>query len=399
MFCHSCGNKRLDNERYCQKCGTGFIDSKEGINSTVEQQSESSTTLPKNQQSKWKSLKLWLFPLLSTLIILIGLLFYSYYEISLNQRVHALNSQIEFSISIGDYQKAEQQINEALQLRDIVTLQQINDVIEKALFYEQELVEIEELIQRNAVEKASYQIETLKKHLNETNYLSLLQPIEHKLEKAEITITVAGIKMELNELDTVEELAQNLSSISSLSDEEASKVKEQITNKIVQLSYEKAEKHLHKHEFSNAIYALEIGLQYAINDEKLLSFIERVNNEKLAFEKAEKNRLEEAMVAAAKEDLRNRTEAVEITSIHIEMDEYGDVYLYGDVVNNGTTTIYSIDIHYSTFDKSEEKVGNAVTSVYPYDLSPGEIGRFSHSYYGVFEDLNVKVDNITWQIE
>ncbi|WP_209123266.1 FxLYD domain-containing protein [Alkalihalobacillus sp. BA299] len=400
MFCHSCGNKRLNNETYCSKCGTAFINNLEEISATIEQNSFSSTLPPINQQSNnKKTLYLWLLPLVSSLFVTIGLISYYYYETKINERVVSLNQQIEASLSSGDYEQSQQQLTEALQLRDVDTLQQFEDIIAAALIYEQELQEINELIQRNEVDQASHQIETLNEQINETTYPSLLQPIQKKLEKAAITLTVVEVKMELNELTTVEELAHKLSSLSSLNNEETEKIKQQIVNKIVQFSYEKAEKHLQQHEFSNALYALETGLQYAINNEKLLSFIERVKNEKLAFEKAEQTRLEEAMIAAAKEDLKNRTEAVEITSLDIELDKYGDIYLYGDVINNGTTTIYSIDIHYSIFDKNDEFVGNSVTSVYPYYLSPGETGRFSHSYYGVYEELNVTVDSITWQIE
>ncbi len=376
------------------------MDSLDEVSATTEESSYSNTLPPKNQRSKKKKiLTIWLLPLLSTLVITIGLISYYYYETSINEQIVYLNKQIESNISAGEYEKAEKRITEALQLRDVELLYEYLDAVLLAQNYEQELLEIDELIQMNKVIQASYQIKNLKDHMQGTNYLSLLQPIQQQMEKTEITLTVAEAKIELNELETVEELAQKLSSLSSLNDEEANKIKQQILNKIVQLSYEKAEMHLQKHEFSNALYALETGLQYAINDEKLLSFIDRVNDEKLAFEKAEQNRLEAAMVAAAKEDLKNRTEAVEITSIEIELDEFGDVYLFGDVVNNGTTSIYSIDIHYSIFNEDEELVGESVTSVYPYLLSPGETGRFSHSYYGVYEELNVSVDSITWQID
>ncbi|MFV8829435.1 zinc-ribbon domain-containing protein [Alkalihalobacterium sp. APHAB7] len=400
MFCHSCGNKRLDTERYCPKCGTAFMEGLDEVSATTEDNSNSSSLPPKKQQSKKnKTLTLWLLPILSTLCVTIVLISYYYYEASINNRVASLNQKIESNFSSGEYKQAEKKITEALELRDMTMFQQYRDIVKLALQYEQKLHEIDDLIQLNQVIQASLHIKNLKEHMHETNYyLPLLQPIQLRLENTEVNLTVAEAKMELNELETVAELGQKLSSLSSFNGEEAEKIKQQILNKIVQISYEKAEMHLQKHEFSKALYALETGLQYAINDAKLLSFIDRVNDEKLAFEHAEQNRLEAAMVAAAKEDLKNRTEAVEITSIDIELDEFGDVYLFGDVINNGTTTIYSIDIHYSIFDEDEELVTETVTSVYPYELAPGETGRFSHSYYGIFEELSVTVESITWQI-
>ncbi|MEB1806375.1 MAG: FxLYD domain-containing protein [Bacillaceae bacterium] len=369
------------------------------VSATTEEDSYPTTLPPKKQYSKRKTLTLWLLPVVSILFVTIGLISYYYYEASINNKIATLNRQIESNFSAGEYEKAEKKITEALELRDMTMFQQYRDVVKLALHYEEKLHEIDDLIQLNQVIQASHHIKKLKEHMHETNYLPLLQPIQIRLENTEINLTVAEAKMELNELETVAELAQKLSSLSSFNGEEAEKIKQQILNKIVQLSYEKAEIHLQKHEFSKALYALETGLQYAINDEKLLSFIDRVNDEKLAFEKAEQNRLEAAMVAAAKEDLKNRTEAVDITSINIELDEFGDVSLFGDVINNGTTTIYSIDIHYSIFDEDEELVSESVTSVYPYELAPGETGRFSHSYYGVFEELSVSVESITWQID
>ncbi|MEH7524864.1 FxLYD domain-containing protein, partial [Bacillus sp. JJ1503] len=118
----------------------------------------------------------------------------------------------------------------------------------------------------------------------------------------------------------------------------------------------------------------------------------------LAFEEAEQQRIEKAMEAAAKEDLQNRTAAVSVSDFSAETDEYGDLYIIGNVKNVATTSISSITIYYTIYNENGGFLSSGYTSVYPYYLEPGELGYFDNIYYGVGQNVNVEIDNITWYL-
>ena len=212
-------------------------------------------------------------------------------------------------------------------------------------------------------------------------------------------ITIGKIKKELNELSTIDELGSRLSMLESLTEEEAEKIKEEIINKIVQISTDEVEKLLAEKKFSKAFETIDKALQFDHDNEKLLALRERVNQEKVAFEEAEQKRMEQAIEAAAREDLKNRTEAVEITDFSIELDEYGDLYIHGEVKNKATVGISLITVNYTIYNKDGTYIDDGFIYVYPDYLAPGEKGTFEDVYYGIYEDVTVQIDNVTWYLD
>nr|WP_276569409.1 FxLYD domain-containing protein [Cytobacillus firmus] len=104
------------------------------------------------------------------------------------------------------------------------------------------------------------------------------------------------------------------------------------------------------------------------------------------------------MEAAAQEDIKNRTAAVEVLGLTAEVDEYGDLYVTGEVKNTATTAISSVTIYYSIYDENNGYIDEGVAIVYPYYLEPGESGAFDDMYYGVYQNATVTIDNITWYL-
>jgi hypothetical protein len=96
--------------------------------------------------------------------------------------------------------------------------------------------------------------------------------------------------------------------------------------------------------------------------------------------------------------LKNRTAAVESLGLTAEVDEYGDLYVTGEVKNIATASIRSVTIYYSIYDENNSYIAEGSTTVYPYYLEPGESGTFDDVYYGVYQNVTVKIDNITWYL-
>jgi hypothetical protein len=105
------------------------------------------------------------------------------------------------------------------------------------------------------------------------------------------------------------------------------------------------------------------------------------------------------MEAAAKEDLKNRNAALEIVNLNVSEDEVGGMTIKGDVKNVVSTTVSSITVYYNILSKDKTVLDTGFTTVYPYKLAPGKNGKFEDYYYGVFEDVTVEIENITWLVE
>lgn len=407
MFCHSCGQRRYEEAQFCSNCGSRYLDVEENVEpARVEEEASIMDTEPGQLSNsgmrsvpKNPSILPWLLPLVCFLFIGIGLVYYAMYEIDINEQVAKTIMQVEIELSEQRYETALKLVSSALDDRsENNELIQLKHVIEKAIAYEGRVDTIDQLIEDSLLDEASKTIYTLKEDLSNENN-DLFNPIAAMLEEREDHIMLGYIDEELDKYVTLEELKAQYSKVSSLDTAQAEEIREQIISKITELTSEQAKAYLVKLDFSSAVNMIEQGLHYASNDERLLKLMDEVNQQKIAFEQAEQERLEQAMAAAAEEDMKNRTDAVEILTFDVYLDEWGDVYLNGEIKNVATTQIYSVELYYSVYSLEGYYLGESSVIVYPYYLEPGEIASFDDIFYGAYEDVNVNIENITWYLD
>jgi hypothetical protein len=421
MFCHQCGERLATSSRFCSHCGEKIPQSEETTTKLLESNQEENQENPNiaatieppeqhveetpcedpKQPLRKRMIKKLpiLIPLMSILLVGGGVSAYYVNETTINKDVLSLQHSAENAALNGEYVKAEKELLRAQNMRpDYAVLEQNLETIARANHYTTELTSISDKIKENNFTEAEADLSTLTENIT-AEFDPLFDPLKDLIAAKEITVTVGKIKQELAELTTVNQLADKLNTISTLSSEEATAVKDQILTKIVQLTSEQAEHYLQNKQFSDAIASVNRGLEYATNNEKLSSFKDKIEQERDAFERAEVERLEKAMEAAAKEDLQNRTAAVDMNWFEAHVDEYGDLYLSGEVTNVATKTISSITIYYTVYDLEGYYLYDSWTTVFPFSLSPGEQGSFDDVVYYLFEDVNVSVDNITWYVE
>jgi zinc-ribbon domain len=408
MFCHQCGVKLPEEARFCSNCGAKVVldEEVEIVNSqeapsqekNFEQEQDHRDESKPNNRMIGNILPI-VIPVTSFVLVAIGVLFYYFYEDRVNAQVLNLKNTAEELALKGEYEKAETKLNKAIKLRpEYLVLQENKTAVQLAQDFANILEQVTEKIKKKQFYEAAKELASLKENVNAENG-PLFEPFHKQIAEKEVTITVGKIKQEIDQLHTVDQLAEKLNVVSSLSTEEAKAVKEQIINKIVQISSDEAEKELQSKQFSDALAVLDKGLQYAVNDQKLLTFKEKVKQEQEAFERAEQERLEKAMEAAAQEDLKNKTAAVEVSSLDVQVDDYGDLYIYGSIQNVATTSIYSVTIYYTITDMNGNYIDEGSTTVYPYYLNPGDSGSFEDIFYGVNQDVNVEITNITWYLD
>ncbi|WP_227938582.1 zinc-ribbon domain-containing protein [Alkalihalobacillus deserti] len=446
MFCHKCGEQLLEKSRFCSNCGEKVLTTEERVEQTLDTKEislgselhtseksrldqELSRTITENQTTAvaeiaatteafepeedegqtiqqtdvprgrfLKKLPI-LIPVVSLLLAGGGVSASYFNETNKNEKVLALQQSAETAALNGEYTKAEKALQSALHMRPAyAVLQQDMEAVHRASSNMAELTAISEKIKEQNFVEAEDILSSLKETI-ESEVDPLFEPFTELIEAKEVTITVGKIKQELSELTTVNQLINKLTLVARLPSEEAAAVKEQILTKIVQISSDHAEQQLQKKQFSDAIATINQGLEYATDNKTLLSFKEKIEQEQAAFEEAEQTRLEQAIEAAAREDLQNYTAAVEITSFEYEVDEYGDLYLYGEVTNVATKDISSVTIDYTIYDLEGNSLDDRSTTVYPYYVNRGEQGSFEDVVFYLSQDVNVEVDNITWFVE
>lgn len=402
MYCHQCGEQLAKNSNFCSQCGVKVetnLDLKldSGDIEPFYAEEAASLEIERNQKHFVQFLPI-LLPIFSFLLVTSGLTIYYFQEKNLNEEVLELNEMAEETALNGDYEKAKELLLKAQSSRpDFTTLELNLNVVNKAIKFEMTLNKISENIKKTQFSQASKELANLRDEVSR-NHSPFFIPFYELMDEKDVSIKVGTVKQELNDLKTIDQLAGKLSILASLPKKEASAVKSEILSKIVKISIDDAESKLVNKQFTQAFYTIDKGLQYAINNEKLLAFKKRVEQEKAAFELAEQQRIEQAMEMAAQEDLKNRTAAVEVSDFTVTVDEYGDLYLAGTVENVATKAITSVTIDYSIYDENNVLLDTGTTSVYPYELSPGESGSFEDVYYGFNQDGDVEIDNITWYL-
>ena len=392
MFCHKCGRKVTSDANFCFNCGANLKDD-------MEQHEE--TWLEGRGKNKKKRFTYMPFlPPVISLVLAGGLIGWYYnHEQSVNAEVLAIKKEAEDLALQGEYDLAKEELSGAMELRPSYHVLRNNlEVVKIAEEVNGELEQVKEQIKTKKFDDAEKNLTRLREKITRLDG-PLIQPLKENVSEKDVMIKVGKINNELDQLKTVDELSRNLAIISSIPSEEGKAVKEQILNRIVQLTVEDAEEKIEQKQFTNAMTLADRGLQYAVNDKRLLSLKEKIEQSRQEFEQAEFDRIEKAMEAAAKEDLKNKNAALEIVEFKVEEDEVGGMTVTGEVKNIVSTTVSSITVYYNILSKDKNVLDTGFTTVYPFKLEPGKKGKFEDYYYGVFEDVTVEIENITWVVE
>lgn len=398
MYCQSCGTKSISGAQFCIRCGERLTDeTAAALELPLENSAGMQSGAAKSQKKAgaW----LWLLPLFTILLTSTGVWYYYQYETGKNLEVSQLHRLAGDQALAGKYIEALAALEQAILLRPAhASLEEDRQLVQKAIELDRKMAQTDEYLKTNHLVEAETALEQLTEQLNERPEPLFVQ-MKSALRTKNVMLSVLQVKQELDQMNTVSELAAKLREIGKLEGAEAEELSKQIIGKIANISYQDAEQLLKDKQFSDALAAIDVGLRYAKGDERLLSFQNRVKAEREAFERAEQERIELAMQKAAEEDLQNRTAAVQVSQMEVTLSEYGDIILTGEVSNVATKTIYSITIEYSVYDMEGERLGSSSTTVDPYVLDPGTSGVFSAYHYGYYQNVSVRIDNITWYLD
>jgi tetratricopeptide (TPR) repeat protein len=388
VFCSNCGSGISSGGKFCSSCGKDLS-------------SQSSVSKPENEQrykERNSSYKLWLIPGVSFILVAGLLLGYFFYEQQITSSAKEAFITGEKYAKKGDYKKAEKEFQHSL--------------IQRPHFPEARL----NLRLVTLAQDIDKQFQTLSKELKNNEYegaLNRLTKIEERLKpykgkiadqlrdelKQERTITlVAQLKFDMKGKDSITDLEPILTRAEALNVPEAKTIANEIKNQIVEVTYNKASGYLKEKHFSDALQTVESGLKFNGKSEKLLTLQTSIKQQQKDFERAEQQRIEQAMAAAAQEDEHNKTNAVNVLDVSVQLDEYGDAIITGSFENIATVPISSVELSYSLYTSDGTFYDSGFVYAMEYSLQPGEVGTFETYVYGVYEDLNVEIDKTSWYL-
>lgn len=342
----------------------------------------------------------WIIPIMLAGVVALGLTLYYKYEQSVNQEVMALQQQAKKEALAGRYSEAVQLLERAEEQRPrFAALTRDRELAAKAAQLKNQLDGASAQLKAKKLDEGEKALKQIADMIGKRQE-PLFAPLQKSLAADQVMLTVLRIKGQLDKLTTVEALADKLDTVRGLSGQEAAAVKTQIINKIAGISYSSAEEKLRKKDFAGALEAVDNGLSYATDNPKLTSYRKQISEAKREFEEAEAKRIQLAQQKAAEEELNNRTAAVDVSGVTAVLDDYGDLTISGTVTNTATRPIYSVSVYLTIYSSSSGAyIGDAYANVSPFRLEPGESGSFSTSYYGVYEQAEVSVDNASWYLE
>ncbi|WP_077320260.1 zinc ribbon domain-containing protein [Virgibacillus proomii] len=385
LYCPYCGTQTKEDEHYCVKCGKYLPEDR--YNRI-------------NNKSPW--IKRWKLPLLSSVIVLLSFLS-TYIILEINTaKAKDLYIEGEEKVLKQDYQTAKTLFQEALDHKsNFYQAQNSLDFMDTALSIQAVIKEATTLMEKKQFQQALTMLNKPEQKLKNFNGEAVNQIIE-LITKKRNTIKLNQIKYELEKKPNIDKLKLLLWEAASIETGEASTITENIRNQIISFVFTKASEQLNNKQFNDAQLIVKDGLKYAPESEKLLSLQTTIDKEKIAFETAQQNRIEQAMSTASQEQQANKSNAIILKNIDLTNDDQGNLVVKGQVQNKAAIPINSIVVKYAILTKKGKEILTNEVYIYPDELYPNEKGKFEFTHYDLDEkymNLKAEVKAITWYTE
>ncbi|MCA0992339.1 zinc ribbon domain-containing protein [Pseudalkalibacillus hwajinpoensis] len=385
MYCPHCGKKRGQNEQFCFSCGKELI-------------------LQKNSNRSLSILWRWL-PLMIFLILAISLSGYYLYEESVTQSAIRSFEKGEELAKKGDFEAAQEQFKEAQKNRNHFPAAEVNrNIVATALTVEDTLNQAEKERQQDHYNEA---LEFIRQAEDTTAAYNgeVSSHLQNKIASARTTVMVAELKYDMKGKKSIDELKPVLTRAETLQVDEAQEIASQIRSQLIDFTINEANQFLEENHFTEALNAVDEGLQINKDHEKLSNLKTVIEKRRNSFEEEQQKRIEHAMVVAAKEEEMNRTSAIELTDLKTEITDYDELKVTGQVTSKATVPVNSIGASYKVIDGEGNEFDQGEVYINPDKLYPDDTGKFDFMIYDVgdevenLDEFTVQIDHFTWYLD
>ncbi len=382
-YCPYCGSLVIEEEKYCMKCG-------KELPSDFDERVTSS-------KSKWKW---WKYPIIISLVIA---LFITVLFVRTQQQendAQELYQQAEEMALIGDYQTSKEYIEQALDHKNnFPTAKAVLDFLKIAIESKNTINEIDALVKSQNYEEALDKLNAIENNISGFKG-DLINKLNTTVSDYRNNILYQQAEHKLTNDLSKDELKELLWDVEEITDDKAEVIKEAIQEKIVAHTSNHATELLKENQFNQAMLVVEDGLIYAEESEQLQSLKTTVEKEKIAFETAQEERIEQALTIYEQEDEINRNQAVEVLNVNASVST-NEITVTGEIKSVATVPINSILVSYQLKNNDTQILENDVY-VFPETLYPDEKGKFEFTHFNKEiknNDLTAEVTKITWFID
>jgi len=419
VHCLHCNRSFAEDANYCSHCGARLVSEQlgdrnnkfqldsAGIELSLAEQSAASERVGDNSNNSLAKVKskvgLWITvsALLVFILITAGAVFLYYqHELNINNEVLRLQQDARTAALAGKYDDALAKLHTASAKRpQFAALQSDEDIVLHAIELEGLLNNAEDQINAGAALEAEKQLDQAQAKLTGRKE-PVYSKLRGKLDELSVGLKVHKLSKEMNYANSIKQISDHLHTVSGLAGEEADDLKEQLQNRLIDLSTKEASEYLRKKNYSKALSIVEQALALVNGNSELLTLQDKIRQEQAKYEREEQRRIEQAMQKAAEEDLINQTAAVEVVKIDRKLDEEGNLVIEGYLRNAATKPIHSVEVEYSIYDLNGNKVSSGTASASPDYIEAGETMKFLTTVYGVFvDDCTVTIDHATWYLD
>ncbi|WP_067730084.1 zinc-ribbon domain-containing protein [Oceanobacillus damuensis] len=383
--CPYCGTSVKENEEFCIKCGK---------------------QLPKDVVSriynKNKFNKLWYYPVVAAVIIASSAGAAHLFLKNQSAEAKEFYRQGEQQLLDKNYDQARDLFSQAIDHHgNFTTAQTSLEFVDLAINLENSLNKIRHLKEEQNFQEATAMINDAASALRNYDGAAVDQIIED-IEELQSNIKIEELKATLAQEPEIEELKLMLWVAESINHDEAEEITQYIRDQIIDFSFSKASEQLNQKQFNDAQLLVEDGLKYAPQSEKLESLQATIEKEKISFETAQEQRIEQAINSAAVEQEFNENDAIELITADLEKNDQNNLVVKGEVKSAATVPINSVVVEYSILSANGSEILTNEVVIYPDLLYPDEVGKFEFTHYELdneLRNLTVEVTKITWYTE
>ncbi|QAY67098.1 zinc-ribbon domain-containing protein [Paenibacillus protaetiae] len=426
MYCHHCGKKQPEDAVYCNQCGRllqpedgraplepeqgpeqqeAAAGVESGLSAVPDREGgllpSSVQAVRPDERKKSPGWLIWgLIPFAVLVLSAGGVFAYYVHEDNVNSEVREWHMQAQQAGLAGDYESAMKLLKQASSKRPAYeAVQQDIVAVQKALQDKSSLQQISGLMDNNSLNEAELQLEQLRSKLL-VQEGTLFEPIRAELEQLNVKLEVQKAENELDSLNTVDALAAKYKEVQPLTGAAAEALQAKLKDKIAAVSNKEASSLLAAKKFTEALAAVQSGLDYEPGNEPLLKLQEQIKQQKQQFEDAEQARIEHAMQIAAEEDLRNHTSAVEVVRLEQTLDDNGNLIVTGHLKNSATRPIYTVKVQFTVSSLEGELLAAGEADAAPNYVEPGDEMTFTWASPDIKQsDVKVVVDHATWYLD
>lgn len=354
--------------------------------------------LPAQQAKKRARSWTYLLPISSLLIVAIAGAGDYLYQQQQSQRANELLHAGEALALKGKYAEAKTQFEQALALRpEHAVLLNDSALLADVMKLDASLQAADTEAQKKQYEPAIRDIRDLRATIAARDG-AVYKKLGSQAAAKEEAFVVGQVKDGIAAQKTVNELLPLLDTLKPYSGSDAKNALKDVKQKIVDISYEQSSSALQSRNFEKALSIVEGALKQDEQNGKLLGLKKTIEAKRQAFEDAERQRIQQAIEASTREDMNNRTNGVQLVSIHAGLDAYGYFAIQGEVKNAATRPISSVTVYYDLKDANGSVLYSDTVYATPYYLAVGDKASFSNSYYYDGSMYSVTVTRMEWQL-